>query len=108
MELKFTPAATLPEVAAGDNKIFIILTEHENGKRFVLPAYYLNRFPLEYEDCKCDTDKDHDDGCPTTGWFYDESNFEYEHCYWKVTGTVLAWAPLPTAADVQAALSVAA
>ena len=89
--------ATTPPVKPGSIQSFIVLTERE-GRKASFAAYYLNQYPLAYEDgCEapeCAEGK-HEDGCPTTGWFYDESNFEYDHCYYRLKGTVLAWAPIP-------------
>lgn len=98
--LKFSDGSTLPEVRRGSLMDCIIVTEH-SGQRASFAAYYLNAFPLDHgDDCICKTEADHDDGCPTTGWFYDESNFEYDNCYHAVTGTVLLWAPIPKAAEI--------
>ena len=89
--------ATTPPVKPGSMQSFIVLTEHD-GRKTSCAAHYLNQYPLEYENgCEapeCAEGK-HEDGCPTTGWFYDESNFEYDHCYYRLKGTVLAWAPIP-------------
>jgi len=106
--LKFTHASTLPDTAPGTMVTCIILTKAATGRDWTMPAYYLNAYPLEYEDCVCNSHEDHgeNDGCPTTGWFYDESNFDYENCYHPVTGTVVAWAKIPSAEDVIASLPV--
>jgi hypothetical protein len=107
IELKFAPGDK-PEIPAGVQRTFIIVTRNKDGKEFCFPAHYLNAFPLEYEeDCEdrgCPKDEEHGDGCPTTGWFYDESNFEYENCYHPISAEVLAWAAVPKAADVIASL----
>jgi hypothetical protein len=103
VSLNFTSADTPPDVKPG-NLASVILTTERDGKHFTFPAYYLNRYPLEYDDCKCETDKDHDMGCPTTGWFYDESNFDYDNCYHHVEGRPVAWALIPKSKDVLAAL----
>lgn len=95
MNWEFKSADIPPDVGRGGMKCFVLLVEHDNGRRCTIPAYYLNRYPLEMEDCRCD--EEHDDGCPITGWFYDESNFEYEHCYHRVEGKVLAYAEIPDA-----------
>lgn len=105
--LKFVQGNT-PEVKAGGMDTFIIVSRNKEGRDFCYPAYYLNAYPLNYEeDCAdrgCPKDANHEDGCPTTGWFYDESNFEYDNCYHSIAAEVLAWAPLPKAADVLASL----
>lgn len=101
--LKFAAGDVIPEVKRGHLLDCIIVTER-SGQRASFAAYYLNAFPLDHGDeCICKTEADHDDGCPTTGWFYDESNFEYDNCYHAVVGTVLLWAPIPKAAEILAA-----
>lgn len=103
----------VPEVKSGSMKGFVVLTRHKDSRETVFYAYYLNALPLEYEDgCDekrgCQKDDEHPDGCPTTGWFYDESNFEYENCYHPITATeVIAWAALPTVDEVKAAITAA-
>lgn len=90
---EFVSAENPPEVGRGDMGCFILLIKR--GERHTaLPAWYLNRHPLDYEDCICG--EDHEDGCPTTGWFHDSSNFDYEHCYQSVEGEIVAWSPIPT------------
>ena len=99
--------ATTPPVKPGSMQSFIVLTERE-GRKASFAAHYLNQYPLEYEDgCEapeCAEGK-HEDGCPTTGWFYDESNFDYDHCYFRLDGTVLAWAPIPEPDEIIATKS---
>ena len=87
-----------PDIAKGSMRRFIaLIVSKHSGKDYVSPLYYLNGYPLEYEECICGADSDaHDDGCPTTGWFYDESNFDYENCYHPVPGDVVSWAELPS------------
>lgn len=98
----------IPEVKPGTFRGFIGMTRYQ-GRENVLPIYYLNAYPLEHEDCVCASEEIHEsgggDGCPVTGWFYDESNFEYEHCYYPVNGDVTAWAPMPTVANVKSAIT---
>jgi hypothetical protein len=90
--------AGIPDIAAGSMRCFIaLMVSRHSGKDCILPLYYLNGYPLEYEECQCGDNADaHDDGCPTTGWFYDESNFDYENCYHPIAGEVVAWAELPS------------
>lgn len=98
----------VPDVKAGNLGTFIIVTRNKEGRGSCFPAYYLNAYPLQYdEDCAergCPKDEVHEDGCPTTGWFYDESNFEYDNCYHSISADVIAWASLPKAVDVLASL----
>lgn len=100
----------IPSVKVGSLGTFLILTQNKDGKRHVIPAYYLNACRLEYEE-PCDKhgcNGEHDDnGCPTTGWFYDESNFEYDNCYHPIRAEVLAHAPLPSVQSVEAMLAAA-
>jgi hypothetical protein len=95
----------IPIVKDGSLRSFIVMTRGKT-KEHVFAAYYLNRYPLEYDpDCVCKNEDDHEDGCPTTGWFYDNSNFEYDNCYHALEGEVIAWAELPTPGTVKAALA---
>lgn len=94
--LTFTSADTLPDVQPGNMKAIIILNENEEGRRFCFAGYYLNKYTLDFDD---------DGESNVSGWFYDESNFEYEHCYWRVSGKIIAWSPMPTAQSVTEALS---
>ena len=90
-----------PLCMEGDMRCLLAVVRGKDGRVRTIPAYYLNRYPLEYQDpCDergCPKDENHEDGCPTTGWFYDESNFEYDHCYHPLGGEVIAWAALPSA-----------
>lgn len=91
----------IPDVHSGQKVQVLIATKSKHdGQIRTFAAYYLNEYPLEYEDgCKlCQSgDDSHEnlDGCPTTGWFYDESNFEYDNCYHPIYGDVLKWASIP-------------
>lgn len=100
----------LPEVLPGNMKLVIAAGISPEGTKTCFPAYYLNAYPLEYTD-SCEergcTHPETEDGCPTTGWFYEESNFEYETCYHPVRGEVIAWAVWPDRESVHAAISAA-
>lgn len=103
--LEFKTEGT-PEIAHGAMKGFVVMTRNKEGREAVFYAYYLNAHALEYDDgCDekrgCPKDAEHSDGCPTTGWFYDESNFDYENCYHPLNADVVAWAALPIVADVK-------
>lgn len=88
----------LPSVEEGWLRCFIVVTE--KSTKNTMPAYYLNKHPLEHDDCICASESDHSaDGCPVTGWFYDEANFEYENCYYRIESPIVAWAELPTKDD---------
>lgn len=104
--LKFTMGST-PEVKSGNLGTFIIMVRHKNGHEGVIPAYYLNEYPLEMDDgCDApDCEDTHEDGCPHTGWFYDESNLDYQNCYYRIDAEVLAWSRLPTVDEVKSSIS---
>lgn len=82
-----------------------IVLSHNEGKDFVFAAVFLNAFPLDYEECICESEEEHGDGCPTTGWFYNESNLEYENCCFPVTGTIIAWAEFPSAEAIRKSIT---
>lgn len=96
----------VPGVRPRQMRCFIIALRTEDRKKIVtIPAFYLNAYPLDYGEEHCpdcpgpDEDGDcpgeNNDDCPTTGWYYDHSNFDYEHCYHRIAGTVLAFAEIP-------------
>lgn len=102
----------VPEVPAGDIRGFIIAARrkhdgqvgHHDGEVRTFCAWYLNGYRLQYEDqCPQCPGPDEDGNCPgsdygecpTTGWFRDESSLEYENCYYRVEGDVLAFAEIP-------------
>lgn len=99
-QLHFRNGTDIPDIKPGTMEDCIVVTENENGGQHAYAAYYLNAYPLEHDECTCDSE--HDDGCPTTGWFYDSSNFEYDNCYFAINAKVLYWAPIPSAADILA------
>lgn len=72
--LEFHEATVPPDTAPGTMVTCIILTKAVTGRDWTMPAYYLNAYPLEYEDCICASHEAHgeNDGCPTTGWFYEQ------------------------------------
>jgi hypothetical protein len=110
IEVKFT-LGNVPPTPAGDMDTYIIMTRNKDNREAVFPAYYLNAYPLNYdepcEDRGCPKDAEHEDGCPTTGWFYDESNFEYDNCYHSISAEVIAWAHLPSLEAVKGSLQLA-
>ena len=87
-----------PDVSTGGYDVFIALVQGPVS-RYVSPYYYLNRYPLEYEDCQCDHDHEHehDDGCPTTGWFELSSNPYYDESFTRLNHEVVAYMKLPDA-----------
>lgn len=103
--LDFNPVSVTPPVKEHDIQQFIITTKYVNDRKVPViiryrtyAAYYLNNYLLDRDGgCdKCsDSSVDHSDGCPTTGWFYDESNFDYDNCYHPINSEVLEWAVIP-------------
>lgn len=91
----------VPPVKPGNLGVFLVTTRSPKGALYTSPAYYLNAYPLDYPDgcgeCalreKCEAEDG--DGCPTTGWFQDNSNFDYENCYYKISDEILEWAAIP-------------
>lgn len=93
-----------PDIKLGTMEDYIVVTENEKGGKYAYAAYYLNAYPLERDECTC-REGEHDDGCPATGWFHDNSNWEYDNCYFEISAKVLCWAPIPSAADIVASRS---
>lgn len=100
-----------PDVKTGNAELFIILAEVNDGAfhgtKIVFPAYYLNGFPLEYQDgCSKDICTDEKcymanlDGCPTTGWFIAESIFNFNCSYEPILQNVLAFGTVPTVESI--------
>lgn len=98
--------AKVPDVAEREMQAFIIASRSNyDGQVRTFCGYYLNGYLLDYQGEECpqcpgpDKDgccpRDILDGCPTTGWFHDESNFEYDDCYYRIEGTILAFAEIP-------------
>lgn len=106
--LQFHPGEQTPPVDKGRMRCFIVVLKGEStGRLSTTPLYYLRDYPLNFEEgCGAEDCEDtHEDGCPVTGWFYDESNFDCENCYYHASGEVLAWSELPSPDDALAALS---
>jgi hypothetical protein len=107
MHLKFNTG--LPPVEPGKMRGFVVMTRNKEGGEYVFAADYLNAYPLETEDLcgteDCKAGKHEDNGCPHTGWHYDQSNYEYDHCWYAIQAEVIAWAEFPSVAEVKAAIS---
>jgi hypothetical protein len=105
--IAFHSGSALPEVTEGKLRTFIVSVRNKEGRVHTFCAHYLNQYPLYSEDgCgECPDDDSHADGCPETGWYYDESNFEYDHCYWRVRGEVIEWAAMPCHPDAKKELN---
>lgn len=97
--LNFDFSGSVPETPVGEMTSVIVVTRSKRGQ-FCFAGYYLNRYPLEFEEPPEGAEESGDDGHPTTGWYYENSNFDYESCYFPVSGEVVAWALMPKAAEV--------
>ncbi len=91
-----------PTVAKSYEKALTVAVRRgTSGKAYVFPACYLNAMPLVYpRECICENEADHDDGCPTSGWFtFVTSNGYDSGVYERLLSPgdeLLAWAELPT------------
>lgn len=91
------PGETVPPAKNGAARVVIVAVSRaqQRGKVYTFPAQYLNAYPLNYEDCICASDDDHpDDGCPTTGWFTERSDEEYDSSYQSLLSgddVLVAW-----------------
>ncbi|WP_432475333.1 hypothetical protein ACRRRS_21790 (plasmid) [Brucella anthropi] len=100
--LEFRPASQLPNILSGAMTTLIVLYRTETGREVVLPAYYLNSYPLYMDDaCTC-AEEHSDDGCPCTGWYQQVYHPDYDDAYAPLRCEVIAWASLPTADAVKA------
>jgi len=73
---------------------YVLVTVRDGKRVLVLRAYWIAKFTeinSEYEGAQDYSEEKDEYYCPE-GWY--ESN-EYEDTNWRVTGTVLAWMPLP-------------
>ncbi|WIY54106.1 Lar family restriction alleviation protein [Devosia sp. YIM 151766] len=69
-----------PSIPNGSDRYFIVAVRRaQSGNVWTFPAIYLNAYPLEFEVCECETE--HDEGCPTTGWYTASSEGEYDENY---------------------------
>ena len=103
--LEFEDGDTPSEVN-GSNYFFVACRSRHDGKVRVFGAYYLNAEPLHYEDgcanCPDDADKcpsSHGNGCPTTGWFTEAYDADYDQSWERVDGAVLGFAKQPQFPD---------
>ncbi|MCV9910222.1 hypothetical protein OIV19_21750 [Brucella sp. HL-2] len=90
-----SPAAK-PEIASGAMLTVIVLLRVSTGREVMVPAYYLNAYPLMMDDGCDDCHQDHqDEGCPCTGWYQQIYHPDYDDAYAPLRGEVLAWSRLP-------------
>ena len=74
----------IPDVQKGAVKTFLVsFLNIKTNKRYVTTADYLNWYPLDMDtdDCICEREEDHNDGCPSTGWFDSVPSAEYDRFY---------------------------
>ncbi len=99
-ELKWMSGTATPKIADASCEYFAVAVRRgHSGKTYTFTAVYLNKYGLEYEDCKCSCEEEHGDGCPTTGWFTVESSNQYDgglytHLLSK-GDELVAWAAIP-------------
>ena len=95
--------SVLREVPLGTQRTFIVAVRRaRSGKVYSWPALYLNGYQLRYEDggCPCGAEcKGLEDGCPTTGWYTESSEGEYDHNYFPLYmdpgDEMVAWTEVP-------------
>lgn len=99
--LEFADGDT-PTNVNGIAYFFVACRSRHDGKVRVFGAYYLSDEPLHYEDgcAECPSNEDecpahHGFGCPTTGWFTETYDAEYDRSWERVDGTVLGFAKQP-------------
>ena len=103
-EAKWFAASVPPSIPVGTQRSFIVAVRRaHSGKVYSFPAIYLNGYQLVYETGECPKGNGCegngcDDGCPTTGWYSDSSEGEYDHNYAKLAlapgDEFLAWSPI--------------
>lgn len=100
---------TVPEVKPFDMKEFVVAVfRKRTGKVYTFSATYLNKYPLNYQDCICKPESDHtDDGCPTSGWCTqtgdDDEGSHFHHLHLDEGDRVMGWCQLPQWTETKAA-----
>lgn len=94
-----------PDVPRGGMRYYFVRSRSKHdGKVRVFGAWYLNEYGLEYDgpcphcpfpDGEEDCPATNGDGCPTTGWFEERFDPEYESSYYRLEGEILGFAPQP-------------
>lgn len=78
-----------------DGFLVLVPKRHADG-HFIMYACYLNRYPLDMEDCICDNEDEHtDDGCQHTGWFVESKHPDYDTYYETLDREVVGFAEFP-------------
>lgn len=101
------PGTEIPPIERGSETEFVVAVRRgRNSKVYSFAASYLNAYPLEYRD-GCPKGKDVniacegcDDGCPTTGWFYqtgeDGESYQYNSLLSLNSGDeIVGWRNIP-------------
>lgn len=100
------PGTEIPPVTKGSESEFVVAVRRaSSGKVYSFSASYLNAFPLEYRDgCPKGNDvniacEGCDDGCPTTGWFYqtgeDGDSSQYNSLHLGDGDELVGWRHIP-------------
>lgn len=93
----------IPPVPKGSESEFIVAVQRaRNDKVYSFAASYLNAAPLQYEYCPKDKDgfcNGCEDGCPTTGWYYqtgeDGGGSQYQSLELKDGDKLEGWRNVP-------------
>lgn len=91
-----------PSVAEGDYQYFSVCVQRgHNGKRYVFPAVYLNKYGLYSEH---DPEADEDGCLPSTGWYDVKQHYEYDNWFSPLLDAasgdeLISWQSLPPAPE---------
>ncbi len=98
------PGTEIPPVKKGSEAEFVVAVRRSmSGKVYSFAASYLNALPLNYEyECPKGNGCEGvgcDDGCPTTGWFYetgeDGEAHQYNDLHLKDGDELVGWRNIP-------------
>ena len=103
MDLTITFAEGVPDIPIGQMRYcFVRCRSQHDGKVRIFGAWYLNAYPLMFNYAPCpncpggdDCPGTQGDGCPVTGWCEERFDPDYDTSYYKLSGTVLGYAPQP-------------
>lgn len=93
--VNFVTTPELPDVPSGSKEKFVVVIDGKRGGSHAL-AYFLKDYPVTME-YGCDSEgckETHGRGCPVTGWYSVDSDFDAEDGKIPLLRRVLAWAPL--------------
>ncbi len=94
-------------LANGEQKYCLAaMRSRDDGKIYTFAAYFLNNVELHYEEGCEECPEDENEcamaqgcGCPTTGWFNEVFDTDYDRSWERVRGTVIAHAEIPAYPD---------